>query len=128
MVFTLVDGNYDVVLGSRFLSIKPQDMSSLRVDVLKAGVVYTRLLSHVKVTDTHNGFRAFSCSALSRMKLVQDRMEHASEILDQIGRLHLKFTEVPVTIVYNDYSKQKGQSNSNAWRIAGKMIVHKLMR
>lgn len=128
LVQTLIEKDLDVVLGSRFLSQKAVNMPVSRKLVLKAGVLFTHLLSRIKVTDTHNGFRAFRAGAFQKLKLVQDRMEHASEIIDQISKHRLRYQEVPVTIEYNDYSKVKGQRNSNAVRIALVMILHKLTK
>lgn len=128
LVQTLHDKNLDVVLGSRFLGKSTINITPARKIILKGGVLFTRLISQVKVTDTHNGFRAFRASALESLTLVQDRMEHASEIIDQIGQRHLKFAEVPVTIEYTDYSKLKGQGNGAAFKIAAKMLVHKVIR
>jgi polyprenyl-phospho-N-acetylgalactosaminyl synthase len=126
LVDRLLSDNLDVVLGSRFLSKKAESLPPVRRLILKCGVLFTVFISRIKVTDTHNGFRAFRVSSLKRLKLVQDRMEHASEILDQISRQHLAYAEVPVTIIYSDYSIQKGQRSGNAVRIALKMIAHKL--
>jgi hypothetical protein len=94
--------------------------------VLKSGVVFTHVLSQIKVTDTHNGFRAIHRTALEKLNLLEDKMEHASEILDQISVNKIPFKEVPVTIQYSEYSTQRGQKNSNALKIALKMIVHKI--
>ena len=127
LVRTLVERDLDVVLGSRFLNKASVGLSGSRRLVLKAGVLFTRLISSLKVTDTHNGFRAFRRDALRTIRLVQDRMEHASEILDQISKHQLSFTEVPVTIAYTDYSKKKGQKSSEALKIAGKMLMYKLL-
>jgi hypothetical protein len=52
-------------------------------------------------------------------------MEHASEILDKVKSLNLKYKEVPVTIHYTDYSQAKGQSISNSINIAMKLISSK---
>jgi polyprenyl-phospho-N-acetylgalactosaminyl synthase len=46
------------------------------------------------------------------IRLRQNRMAHASEILDQIGASGLNYVEVPVTIDYNRYSMAKGQKSS----------------
>jgi glycosyltransferase involved in cell wall biosynthesis len=126
MIEPILKGEVDVVLGSRFLDKKAVNIPRLRKAILKAGIIFTRLLSHVNVTDTHNGFRALSISAVARMDLHQDKMEHASEILDQLYRQGISYKEMPVTIRYSDYSKAKGQRTSNAVRIAVKMIIHKL--
>lgn len=122
------EGRADVVLGSRFLGKKAQNLPMSRRLVLKTGVIFTRVLSQIRVTDTHNGFRAFRLGALAKLNLYQDRMEHASEILDEISRQHLTYVEVPVTIHYTDYSKAKGQRSSAAFKMALKLLFYKLAR
>lgn len=118
-------GEVDVVLGSRFLR-DGSNVPPLRRIVLRAGIVFTRIMSRIQVTDTHNGFRAFNRHAARTIKIVQDRMAHASEILDEIVRNKLRYREVPVTITYSYYSREKGQSTSSMFRIAFKIFMHKL--
>ena len=125
MTEPIVTGQADVVLGSRFLE-KKSDIPKLREMILRAGILFTRILSRIKVTDTHNGFRALSRKAAEQLQIHEDKMAHASEILDQISKKKIKFVEVPVTIHYTDYSKANGQSNFNAVKIAARMILSKL--
>jgi glycosyltransferase involved in cell wall biosynthesis len=117
-------GRCDVALGSRFLT-KTSDVPAMRKMTLKLGVIFTRLVSGLRVTDTHNGLRAFSRAAAQQIRIRQDRMAHASEILDEIGRLKLRYTEVPTKIVYTDYSQAKGQRSSAAFRIAWDFLIGK---
>lgn len=119
-------GTHDIVLGSRFLT-DGSNVPPLRRMALKAGVLFTRIMSRIKVTDTHNGLRAMSREAAKKIRIVQDRMAHASEILDEVVRHKLRYTEVPVTITYSYYSKGKGQSTWAMFRIAFKIFVHKLI-
>jgi glycosyltransferase involved in cell wall biosynthesis len=121
-------GDVEVTLGSRFLDQVPRGLPPVRRWLLQAGVVFTRLVSGLSITDTHNGFRAFSRSAAQRIEIRQDRMAHASEILDEIARHGLRFREVPVTIRYSDYSLAKGQRSSNAFGIAATVLYEKLLR
>ena len=109
-------GDCDITLGSRFLG-ENVDMPASRRVILRLGVLFTRIVSRVKVTDTHNGLRAFSRRAAKRINITLDRMAHASELVDQISRSGLPFREVPVRIRYTDYSLGKGQSGRNAIRI-----------
>ncbi len=120
-------GEAEVTLGSRFLDKKTQ-VPFFKKLTLKAGIIFTRIFSGIKLTDTHNGFRAFSRKAAEKIQITQDRMEHASEIIDEIARKHIKFREVPVTIVYSEYSMAKGQSIFNSLKIASKFLLHKLTR
>jgi hypothetical protein len=64
--------------------------------------------------------------AAEKIKIVQDRMAHASEILDEIVYHKLRYKEVPVTITYSYYSKEKGQKTSALFKIAFKILAHKL--
>ena len=120
-------GTHDVALGSRFLN-DVSNIPPLRRTVLRFAVIFTRIFSNIKVTDTHNGLRAFSRPAAEGVRIKQDRMAHASEILDEIVALNLRYTEVPVTIVYNHYSRSKGQGNLAMFRIAMKYLIHKISR
>ena len=117
----------DVVLGSRFLG-HASGMPWGRKLVLKGGILFTRLMSRIRVTDTHNGLRAFSRMAAKAIVIEENGMAHASEILDEISRLGLRYQEVGVTVHYTTQSLEKGQSNWNALRIAGKLMVGRLLR
>lgn len=110
-------GDVDVVLGSRFMGTAV-DISPARSMLLKVGVLLTRAFSGANVSDVHNGLRAFSAKAASRIALTQDRMAHASQILDQIVSAGLRYQEIPVQIKYTEYSRRKGQRTTAALRIA----------
>jgi hypothetical protein len=44
---------------------------------------------------------------LDKIKITQDGMSHASEIIDIISREKIKYMEVPVNIKYTEYSLKK---------------------
>ena len=115
-------GQYDIVLGSRFLGQQALEMPRTRRLTLQLAVVFTRVVSRVRLTDAHNGLRAFSRVAAERIHLKLDGMAHASELIDLIRASGLAFCEVPVQIRYTDYSRRKGQSSRGAIRI----LIHYL--
>jgi glycosyltransferase involved in cell wall biosynthesis len=119
-------GEADVVLGSRFLG-RADGIPLVRRLMLKAGVLFTRFFSRIRVTDTHNGLRAFSRSAAERIQIRENRMAHASEILHQIRLLKLRYVERPVTIRYTAETLTKGQSTWNAFAILGQFIMGRLV-
>jgi hypothetical protein len=96
--------------------------------VLKGGIVVVWLFYGIKLTDVHNGFRAFSRHAAEQIEITMDRMEHASEILSEIRKKQLRYVEIPVIIKYTEYSKQHGQSSLNAFKIFYKMLLHRLSK
>jgi glycosyltransferase involved in cell wall biosynthesis len=117
LIEALIKEDLDVVLGSRFLKWPSSEMPPIKKVVLKLGTVFTRLTTGLKITDTHNGLRAFKAEALRKFNIKQNEMAHASEILSEITRNKLAYCEVPVTIRYTEYSKSKGQPVSNAINI-----------
>jgi glycosyltransferase involved in cell wall biosynthesis len=116
MVDILRGGEVDVVFGSRFLAPDTRPGLGKRL-FLRLAVAYSNLSTHVRLTDAHNGLRAFSRHGAQTLDIRQDRMAHASEIVTQVGRSHLRWVEHPVHILYTDYSKAKGQSMFNAVNI-----------
>lgn len=124
----VMNGSADVALGSRFLGVSAVGIPFSRRLVLKAGMFFTRLTTGLRLTDTHNGFRAFSREAAQKMGLRCDRMAHASEILEQIARHRLRYAEVPVAISYTEYSLAKGQKLSGAWRIMRDLLISPWVR
>jgi len=126
LVAPILADRADVVLGSRFLG-HAHLIPPMRRRLLRAAVVFTRWSTGLDLTDTHNGFRALSRRAASAIELSQDRMAHASEILERIAALDLRHVEVPVAIRYTDYSTGKGQSAWGAFRILVDLWVSKVM-
>lgn len=64
--------------------------------------------------------------AYTSVKIKQRGMEHASEIIDEIKRRKLSYCEVPVTVIYTDYSLKKGQKNTNFIKLGIRLIFKKL--
>lgn len=121
LVEPVMKGEADIVMGSRFLD-ESSNVPPIRRIVLKGGVIFTRLMSGLKITDPHSGFRALNRKAAQSVILRQDRMAHASELLQLVARHNLRYKELPVTIRYTDYSMAKGQSSWNAVKIVIDLI------
>lgn len=123
----LIENNCDVVLGSRFL--REEDINAIPVFrrfILKIAIWVNALFTGLLLTDAHNGFRALNRKAFKSIKLTENRMAHASEILMCIKKEKLSYVEIPVHIIYTDYSKQKGQSSYNSFNILLDLIINKL--
>jgi glycosyltransferase involved in cell wall biosynthesis len=127
LVEPVLAGRADVALGSRFLG-GAVAIPTGRWLILRLGVLFTRLFSGIRVSDTHNGLRAFSQRAAGCLQITHDRMAHASEILDRIHLHRLRFVEVPVTVRYSRETLAKGQSSWNALRIAGELLLGRIVR
>jgi glycosyltransferase involved in cell wall biosynthesis len=117
----------DFALGSRFLG-SATDIDLSRKLLLKAAILFTRFTTGLKITDTHNGLRAMTRRGASRLQIRQNRMAHASEILQQIAKSKLPYVEVPVSVRYTSYSKAKGQRLSNSLIIMLELVTGALQR
>jgi len=127
MLEPVLSGKADIALGSRFLGRTANAPWTRRV-LLQAAILFTRMTNGLKLTDTHNGFRAFSRRAAQTIRIRQPRMAHASEILDQIAKHRLSYVEVPVTIRYTAETMAKGQSSWDAFRITGHLLAGRFWR
>jgi hypothetical protein len=96
--------------------------------VLRAATVFTRLTTGLRLTDSHNGLRAFTRKGAAAIRLRQNRMAHASEILVEIAESGLRYVEVPVTIEYTAYSLAKGQRIGDSVTILLDLFAQELRR
>lgn len=117
----------DIVIGSRFLG-NTVNMPFIKRIILKMAVIFSALTSGIKLTDTHNGLRAFNRHVADNMQITMGDMAHASEILEIIRDQKFKYQEVPVKIIYTDYSKSKGQSVLNSINIAFDVLLKRLSK
>ena len=104
MIGPIIKKQADITIGSRFLDKKSNVPPSKRI-ILVLGRLFLKTFYGVKLTDSQCGFRAMSRKAAQIIEIKQDKMEHASEILIEIFKKHLKYKEVPVTIRYTEYSQ-----------------------
>lgn len=125
----ILDGSADVVFGSRFL--RKADAAQVPFQkrlVLRAGILVSWLLTGVRLSDAHNGFRALSRRALEQVSLRENGFAHATEILQRVRQSRLRLVEVPITVRYTDYSIQKGQPISNSISILFDLILSRLFK
>jgi glycosyltransferase involved in cell wall biosynthesis len=120
-------GRADITLGSRFMKGGTAEaIPGFRKKVIKTAIIVNGILTGLWLTDAHNGFRAMNRTALGKIRITQNRMAHATEFLSIIKNNSLRYEEVPVHIVYTEYSMTKGQGNLNAINIVLDIILNKL--
>ncbi len=121
-----IEEGYDVVLGSRFL--KKTKLPIGRKIILKGSILVERILIGIKLTDAHNGFRAFSAKAARKIKINERGMAHASEIVYRIKKNNLNYVEVPVNIKYSAETLEKGgNSIKRAFNILSKILKWRIL-
>jgi polyprenyl-phospho-N-acetylgalactosaminyl synthase len=122
----LLNDTCDVALGSRFLKGSQSNISKGRKSVLKTARYVNFFLANIWLSDAHNGIRALNKTALQKIELKENNMAHPTEFLLKMKKMKLRYQEVPVHILYTEYSKTKGQSSFNSIRIFFDLVLHKL--
>ena len=112
----------DVVLGTRLLN--PAGMPWYKILANKFGNFCTWYLYGLWVTDSQSGFRAYSRRAAELINTRSDRYEYDSEVIREIKKYHLCFSEVPITVRYTAYSMGKVQKQGfwNGLKTLYKMV------
>jgi polyprenyl-phospho-N-acetylgalactosaminyl synthase len=124
MINHLVKNNLDVVFGSRFLGTI-ENISPIKAAFLKIAEFFNRFTTKTELSDPHIGLRVFNRKFAQSLEITLHGFAHASEIVEHIAVGKYKYGEYPVTVVYSDYSKKKGQPMLNAINIVFDLIMSK---
>jgi glycosyltransferase involved in cell wall biosynthesis len=125
LVQCLIDGPFDVVIGSRMLHPAGMPPTRIAANLLLNAVTY--LVYGKIVSDSQSGFKAFSRHALEVMDLTSTGYEICSEIIGEMYRKNLRYKSQPVKAVYTQYSQAKGQPFLNGVNLILGLLV-RLMR
>jgi len=82
------------------------------------------VLFRIKVTDTQSGFRAFNKKAVEAIKWKSNGYAVETEMLTQIKKHNLTYTEVSISTTYHNV--YKGTTIFDGIKIAFKMLLWKL--
>jgi glycosyltransferase involved in cell wall biosynthesis len=126
LVRCLVEGPFDVVIGSRILSPSGMPFSRIAANLLLNAITF--IVYGKVVSDSQSGFKALTSDALRRMKLKSSGYEICSEFIGEIHRNKLSYRSLPVEAVYTQYSQRKGQHFLNGVNLILGMLTHLLRR
>lgn len=104
-LYNEIEKGFDVVIGSRMRSALGMPwhriMANTIGNIFSGGKRFT--------TDSQSGLRAFRGNALAQIELLGERMEISSEIIDEVRRKKLRYSEIEIQPLYTEYSLSKGQ-------------------
>jgi glycosyltransferase involved in cell wall biosynthesis len=127
LVTALWENGWEAALGSRFLG-SAVNISRFRRVFLRLAALFTAATTGVRLTDAHNGLRAMRADTVKRIRIRHNRMAHASELIEQLAKLKVRIGEVPVSILYTEYSMAKGQRLSNSVFILLDLLMGRIGR
>ncbi|MBW1741669.1 MAG: glycosyltransferase family 2 protein [Deltaproteobacteria bacterium] len=122
LILPIIEGNCDLVIGSRVLGHVEQYSFIRLIGVYIFGALISFLLGK-KITDPSSGFRAFTMDCLSEISLYEDQY-HTSELIISAVRNGKKLEEVPITIRRRKHGKSKKGRDWGYGINFAKTIIH----
>ena len=102
MLEPILNGEADFTIGSRFVEGGGgTDMPAYRRLGIKVITAASNLSSDLGIKDTQSGFRAFSKTALERLRFDSEGMELSLEMLEDAHEKQLRVLEIPTVIRYD---------------------------
>ncbi|MBX2877808.1 MAG: glycosyltransferase family 2 protein [Saprospiraceae bacterium] len=108
LIQRMSEGDCDLVIGSRLLGDLSGMPKSRRWFNSLANLL-TNLFCKSSYSDTQSGFRMLNRKAIELLQLSLDEYGFCSEMIILAEKKGLKIVEVPIQIVYTQYSLEKGQ-------------------
>lgn len=121
LVTPIIESDYDVVLGSRFLN-KDNNIPMIRIFYNKIANVVSFLVTGTRLTDSQTGMKAFSKEFIGQSELKYNGFEFCIEIIRYIGLYRSKYIEVPIKVKYSKETMEKGQSFAMGLQMVAKLI------
>lgn len=122
---TMSDSKADLLIGSRLIDSK--GMSRVKIIGNKGLSFVTMILFGINSTDSQSGLRIFSQKSLEKLRWKTNGYEFCSEMLWRAKQLNLTIDEYPISAIYTEYSKGKGQNNWNAINIVKSLLKRRFM-
>jgi len=117
MIDRISRGDADIDIGTRFNDAAASHPPPLKRIVLRAAAWLSPSSRRLGLTDAHNGLRVFNRTVADHLNLTMSGMSHAGEFIKLIDENHWRVVEMPVEILYTDYSLSKGQPLLNGVNI-----------
>ena len=97
----IIDGESDLVIGSRFLDESEDEVPQYRKVGIKVITKITNATIKKQLTDSQSGFRAYSKKVLNELNLSELGMGISTEILIKASTKNFRISEVPIKIIYD---------------------------
>ncbi|MBT4209719.1 MAG: glycosyltransferase family 2 protein [Candidatus Komeilibacteria bacterium] len=120
----ILEGNYDIVFGSRFLEKKSDIPAFKKKIIFPLAKLVNRVFLGIKTSDPQSGFRAMTREVAERIQIEQDGKAHCSEIMAKAFEYKLKIKEVPITVIYHEF----GQSMGHGFKILKDILFSKISK
>ena len=97
----IINGESDLVIGSRFLDESEKDVPKYRKAGINLITKITNATIKKQLTDSQSGFRAYSKKVLNELNPSELGMGISTEILIKASAKNFRISEVPIKIIYD---------------------------
>jgi dolichol-phosphate mannosyltransferase len=111
-------GKWDLISGSRYMQprqdddLPPGDRRAINATITAT----LNALFNCRLTDAFCGFKAHRTSAVKRLRLTETGYAFPLQFWPRVQRFGLRFTEIPVRLIYNDPTRHFGGQLDDASR------------
>ncbi len=121
----ILEGNADVVYGSRFLGAPRRAMMFWHMIANKLLTLMTNILYDTILSDMETGYKVFKRGAIEGLKLRANRFDFEPEITAKILRRRVRIFEVPITFVPREYAEGKKIGLKDAFEAVWALIRYR---
>ena len=107
LIAPIVEGNADVVYGSRFLGGSHRVLFFWHAVGNKIITTLSNMLTDLNLSDMETGYKVFRTEVLKRIKIESNRFGFEPEITAKIAKLGCHIFEIPISYWGRDYSQGK---------------------
>lgn len=122
----VTEGRADIVFANRFG--QKNKIPVIRRVLNALGNVLTFLVTGKWVQDSQCGFKVFGSKALRDIDLKMRGFEFCSEIVIEAVQYRWRIVEVPIKVMYSEYTLAKGQSFALGIKTALRLLLRSLLR
>ena len=116
----------DVVFANRFG--QRNNIPFIRRVFNAIGNIVTLAATGMWVSDSQCGYKAFGPKAVRELDLRMNGFEFCTEIVRECVQRKWTYTQVPVKVLYSEYTLAKGQSFANGVKTALKILLRSFLR
>lgn len=122
----ILDGKADLAFGNRFG--QRNRIPFIRRVFNGLGNVVTFLATGKWVDDSQCGFKAFGPRALGEVSIRMSGYEFCTEIVREAATHKWRTVQVPIKVLYSEYTLAKGQSFAHGVKTALKILLRSFLR
>ena len=123
LLYPLLQGQADFVIGSRYISNKPTSAKKLNAIGVRLFNALIEVLTRTRVTDSQSGYRVMKSEIMRASRLVSCGYEIESEMLVKTTRKGFKVKEVPISFEQRTYGRSRLDPMVDGFRILMSIVA-----